>query len=437
MNRKLALALLLIATLATTVAASALGGGNGSAIPVRDTTGDTPGFEEQGGVTPLADAKTVEHWSGSFTDPTNSQTYSFTMVGKRPSTNGSSTTPTDIIPVRIVFDANGGYALDGTSKVHAVEASPLFQSNDYSTVPGYATITDGAGTATPDDDYLANSHTPGVLSAGNVGQLEDVTMRSQFNKVGTGYHVILGAPTEHPTVTLKVPVGKGQAFQTSSRGIIYGLVDSHWFSTQMMNILGSNQIDASHLPIVLTDNVMLFDAKTGGNCCTIGYHGAAIPIGVGAGSTNGNGKQQVQTFIFSAYSTPGLFGGTDYIADIHALSHEVAEWGDDPFVNNWVNPWITPTAPQYGCTPILETGDPVVGIGFNIAGNTFPDDGTSNAWHDGTWHPEDEVLLPWFSREAPNHTSEPTQTPSPNIGRYSLMGSLNPYPGFRQPATGC
>jgi hypothetical protein len=33
--------------------------------------------------------------------------------------------------------------------------------------------------------------------------------------------------------------------------------------------------------------------------------------------------------------------------------------------------------------------------------------------------------------------SEPTQSPSANIGRYTLMGDLNPFPGFRQPATGC
>jgi hypothetical protein len=432
MNRKLTLALALLAAIAAALAATAFAGTSGSALPVRDTTGDAPGFEEQGGVTPLADAKTIEHWAGSFKDPTNGQTYGFTMAGKAPSTNASSTTPTDIIPVRVEFGANGGYALDGTGKVGAVMASPLFQTLDYSTVAGYTSL-DANGNE-------VRSAGPGVLSPGNVGQLQDVTQRSQFNKVGTGYHLLLGQPTVHPTVTLKVPAGKGSAF-VSGRGIVYGLLDSYWFSTQMMNILGSNQIDSTHLPIVLTDNVMLFDAKTGGNCCTIGYHGAAIPIGVGAGSTNGKGKQQVQTFIFSAYSTPGLFGGTDYIADIHALSHEVAEWADDPFVNNWVNPWVTPTAPQYGCTPILETGDPVVGIGFNIGSNTFPADklanGAASPYDDGTWHPEDEALLPWFSREAPNRTAEKTQTPSANIGRYTLMGDLNPYAGFRAPATGC
>lgn len=416
MSRKLWLALGFAVAIATVLAATALAGGGGAAstLPVRDTAGDTPGFEEQGGVTPLADARTVDHWSGSFTDPTNGVTYPFTMVGKKPSTNGSSTTATDVIPVRVVFDANGGFALDGTGKVANVIASPIFQSNDYSSV------TESSGGA-------------GALSPGNVGQLQDVTMRSQFNKVGTGYHVLLGRPTVHATETIEVPQGTGSAFQTR-RGLIYGLVDSNWFSTKVQEILGKDQIDATHLPIVLTDNVMLFDAKTGGNCCTIGYHGAAMPLGYGAGQTNGDGKQPVQTFIFSAYSTEGLFT-TDYIADIHALSHEVAEWADDPFVNNWVNPWLTPTAPQYGCTGILETGDPVVGIGFKIGVNPF--DTQTNSFADGKWHPEDEVFLSWFARESPNLTAEPTQKKSKNIGRYTLMGDLNPYPGFRQPATGC
>jgi hypothetical protein len=40
-------------------------------------------------------------------------------------------------------------------------------------------------------------------------------------------------------------------------------------------------------------------------------------------------------------------------------------------------------------------------------------------------------------RTAPNTISEPTQSPSTNGGRYTLMGSLNPFPGFRVPATGC
>jgi hypothetical protein len=60
--------------------------------------------------------------------------------------------------------------------------------------------------------------------------------------------------------------------------------------------------------------------------------------------------------------------------------------------------------------------------------------GTQSA--DGFYHPEDEALLPWFMRLPSNATgSEPNQ--SGNGGRYTFMGDLNPFPGFRAPATGC
>jgi hypothetical protein len=410
MNRRLWLALAGFTAVSAAIAATAVAGGGGLAatLPVRSTTGDTLGFTGVGGATPLADAKTVDHWSGSFTDPTNHVTYPFTMVGHEPSANSTSTTPTDIYPVRVEFAAQGGFALDATSRIAAVTASPMFKDNDYSSVPG-------------------SSGGPGVLSPGNVGQLQDVTMRSQFNKVRTGYHVLLGEPAVHATQTIQVPASKGSAFVTQTgTGVVYGLVDFGWFASKVNEILGKTQAGPTHLPIVLTDNVMLFDAKTGA-CCTVGYHGASS-------SVNGNGKQQVQTYLFAAYSTKGVSSTKPYIADIHGLSHEVAEWGDDPFLNNAVNPWLTPTALQYGCFGFLETGDPVVGIGFNMGGNSFD---TWNPNADGTWHPEDEVFLPWFARQAPNTTSEPTQSPSTNIGRYTLLGDLNPYESLRKPATGC
>jgi hypothetical protein len=107
----------------------------------------------------------------------------------------------------------------------------------------------------------------------------------------------------------------------------------------------------------------------------------------------------VQTFVFAAFITPNTFVNFDDpgfgLGDIHAVSHEVSEWYDDPFVNNFVNPWLTPTAPQYGCTGILETGDPVVGFWFPLPGNPQLN---SN----GVWHPEDEVYFSWFARQVPS-----------------------------------
>jgi hypothetical protein len=76
------------------------------------------------------------------------------------------------------------------------------------------------------------------------------------------------------------------------------------------------------------------------------------------------------------------------LADIHALSHEVSEWLDDPYVNNAVQPWKTPRAPQYGCTGVLETGDPVVGIWYGLDGNNVAAQDGYNYY--GQYHPEDE-----------------------------------------------
>ena len=90
------------------------------------------------------------------------------------------------------------------------------------------------------------------------------------------------------------------------------------------------------------------------------------------------------------------FGGySNGIADIHAFSHEVAEHLDDPFVNNSVKPWLTPTAPQYGCTDVLETGDPVVGVWYPLDGNTAGQADGYNYY--GQYHPEEEVFGQWFA----------------------------------------
>jgi hypothetical protein len=62
-------------------------------------------------------------------------------------------------------------------------------------------------------------------------------------------------------------------------------------------------------------------------------------------------------------------------------------------------------------------------------------DGTQSA--DGYYHPEDEVFLPWFMRLAPNNISEPTQSPSTNMGRYTFMGDLNQFINFQQPSPAC
>ena len=391
-----------------------------------------------GGASPLPTDRTVPHWFGSTLDPSDGVTYGYNMVGANPYTcSGSvcaSTVEADITPIVVNV---AGLTFSGANVLAATLASPQFANNDYST-------TTAATAAGAFPNLPAFTKGPGgLLSQGDAGkllQLQDATMRAQFNKTGeSNYHLYLH-PNVKPTVTINVPSNQGTLLQ-SGRGVIFADINIAWWAAQINNL--ETTADPTHLPIYLTDSVLLHIGKDIFNCCVIGFHGTKAS-GSGGGSSNSNGNAKVQTFAWASWVQPGIYarpnGGTDWaLQDIHALSHEIAEWADDPFVNNYVEPWLTPTAPQYGCTNVLETGDPVVGIGFSMGTNAYDQGPNPNHSQsaDGTYHPEDEALLPWFMRTAPNAVSEPTQSPSTNIGRYTFMGDLNPFPGFRQPATGC
>jgi len=386
-----------------------------------------------GGASVLPTTRTVQHWFGSTLDPHNGITYGYNMVGADPhNCSGSACSVTieaDITPIIVNV---AGLTFSGNDVLAATLASPQFAHNDYSSTP--------FATAGATNEPRGSGGTLSQGDAGNDLQLEDATMRAQFNKTGTSdYHLILHPNVLSP-VTINVPSNQGTLLQ-SGRGVIFADINISWWSAKIQNL--ETQADPTHLPIYLTNNVLLHIGPNVFNCCVIGFHGTRAS-GLGGGSNNSNGNAKVQTFAWASWVQPGIYarpdGGTDWaLQDIHALSHEISEWADDPFVNNTVEPWVTPTAPQYGCSGLLETGDPVVAIGFAIGTNTFEQgpnpNGTQSA--DGYYHPEDEVFLPWFMRLAPNNVSEPTQSPSTNIGRYTFMGDLNPFPGFREPATGC
>src|SRR5436309_2580254 len=144
-----------------------------------------------GGVTVLPTTRTVAHWWGSSTNPQNGVTYGYNMVGANPNScsgsNCSATVQADITPLIVNFD---GMTYDGTAVVGPTLDSPVFANNDYGSTP-FATAA-GSFPAFP----RLTKGPGGTLSEGDSGQslqLQDATMRAQFNKVGAGssYHLIL------------------------------------------------------------------------------------------------------------------------------------------------------------------------------------------------------------------------------------------------------
>jgi len=366
-----------------------------------------------GGAAPLATTRTVQHWSGQATNGLDGVTYRFSMVGTDPTTEGSSTIGVDIIPLNVNVD---GMAFNGSDSVAGVVASPLFQNGDFSGAPATGVGPRGPG---------------GPLSAGNSGvQLLDATMRSQFDKVGTDYHLVLGAPVVFDPVTINVAADKS-LLRVSPVGVVVATVDEGWFQTRVQNQLKRRHLDPTRLAIFLTKNVLLYADHNPTHCCSVGGHGAGHATGGLGGPVNGNGNQPIHTFVWSSWLTSGFFGpGMWVMKDIVGLSHEIAEWANDPFNTNTVQSWSTPNAPQYGCSNLMETGDPTFAVGFASGTNTFD----QNPWSDGAYHVQDEAFLPWFMRTA--STSQALQVPSLG-GRYTFMGLLNPLPWFHTAAIPC
>ena len=81
------------------------------------------------------------------------------------------------------------------------------------------------------------------------------------------------------------------------------------------------------------------------------------------------------------------------------MTHEIAEWLNDPFINDVVPAWTVKSEPQYGCSHRLEVGDPLVGVVFKVKG----------------LHYQDEADFSWFARQKPSLGFQ---------GRYSYRGTF-------------
>ena len=250
------------------------------------------------------------------------------MVGSSPFTGSRQTTvPTRILPIRLVFA--DGTVLDGSDNVGNLVASPLFQ--------------------------------PANFISGKT-QYGDAVQRAEFWKEteGTNYHVWLAQPLVRPTTTIHVPAGYGQVYHLQS-GVTIGQVRIGWFFYHVITkLLHSQNIQPTVLPIYVTQDILLQFGNNPNACCVFGFHGA---------ENNG-----LNTYAWSSYLSPGIFAPRYGLRDVNGFSHEISEWYNDPFVNNIVPEWFTPTAPQYGCTNALESGDPLVGFSFNKNGYSLQDE---------------------------------------------------------------
>ena len=153
--------------------------------------------------------------------------------------------------------------------------------------------------------------------------------------------------------------------------------------SQAQTILQLLDLPADVLPIFVTDAV---------TAEALGYH-TAFTLAANDGGT------RLQTYVYTSWLDVSLFG--PLFADVSTFNHELAEWLNDPFVNNVVPTWKYPpsTDPRTVCSgnPFLEVGDP------QGNGPTFDDFPTVAVTLGGyTYHLQQNVLWQWFADERPS-----------------------------------
>jgi hypothetical protein len=235
--------------------------------------------------------------------------------------------------------------------------------------------------------YQAHSYTVGSVNLGKV-QYADGFQRENFAKYTLGsaainpdYHVNLSPLSKHKKSSLIVltATGAGETVTGGCQGdagvLSIGVWD-HYLQTKLLPSL-SRSITPHHFPLFLFYDVVLSPTGNLTGCCIIGYHSAFANPKFGG---------EVETYATGDYDASGSFTN---LTDISALTHEVGEWMDDPFVKNHTPAWGH-TGQVSGCQDNLEVGDPLSGRTAPLVPVTMP--------NGITYHGQELAFRDWFYR---------------------------------------
>jgi hypothetical protein len=324
-------------------------------------------------------------------------------VGNPPNMHGATTFNAPIIPVEVHllnFDGSprfvNGHPLivDPTPFINPVLQSPVFSpaSFDSSSVPT---------------------------------QITDAVQRAEyFAQAKADWHTLL-APSVKTKRTVSFLRGTYQfALNADGSCCLFVLVDANTFinalfpatDTDTTTPIGaaenSGEMTTADISTALFKDIYLFVGNVN-NCCILGFHTYDVEPGT---VTNGNRERRF-VVDYSSWISPGIFRGG--FGDVTALSHEVAEIFNDPFVVSDgvhdLTPWWL--APNGNCQNDLETGDVIEGLPRGVFPITMP-----NGF---TYHPQNEALLQWFQFQSPSSAihgaySYPDVTTLPNLSPQGL-----------------
>jgi hypothetical protein len=327
----------------------------------RQLRADTKAHHGKGGLAPLLTAaannrvRSFPHFTSSFA--VGGQTYPYTMVGRPPASGESTTIRTVIVPLRmnfVFFGPDQDRVFEPTRAVENIVRSPVYNDAPF---------------------------------PNGVGQYGDQLQRAAFwNQMDRGHHwhVKLAPPRVLAPVTIEVTPETGTLQQISADpNDLIGLALFDFVDAEIRTILQFIELEPDEVPIFVTDSVYNE---------ALGYHDAFA-------ETHRSGPPTLRTFVYTSWFDVSQLG--DLLADISTFNHELAEWLNDPYVNNVVPTWRYPpeSDPRAVCSfnPLLEVGDP------QGNGPTFDDFPTVVMPLNGnTYHLQQVVMLPWFADETPS-----------------------------------
>jgi hypothetical protein len=353
-----------------------------------DGTADLQRRQEERGerVRPESTQNTIPYWSNSFTY--QGLEFKYKMVGTDPK-KGSKTTvvPTEIIPLRFVFpdgqvfDASTDI-VDGQTAVQGIINSPIFQNYDF------------------------------VLGGTEVGntQYGDAVQRANFwDSVSTranNYHVLFGQPSVLSTQTIIVPAGMGFYYYDPFVNLTVPFINFDFFDAQQRSIRSALHISPQSLPIMAWGLVVTESRSYPGYPGASAWHGAE--------AANGG----VVTYVGTSYG--------HYFPDVYALSHEIVEWMDDPFNDNYTPGWNLPfVIPNERCDSgsivagRLETADPV---------EFFSESVVTLAGASYDYHVTEAMFIDFYTRSPRSRSVN---------GQYSMFTIGAPYGLPSEPSSEC
>lgn len=328
----------------------------------------------------------ISTFSGEFEAPGlgpsghQQRKWSYTMAGNAPQNGGTTTFGAPVVPVSLdLLDYDGSVRVVNGHKLHVsvepfirpVLDSPMFQNADYT-----------------------SSDVP--------TQFADAVLRAEFfNAMQPDWHTLLRA-SRKPERTLAIPRGDYYfALKDDGSCCAFVLVDIDVFSnllfpasaSDVRSPIGSAEhtgdITTRDISTFLLPNAYLYLDKNPNHCCVLGFHTYDYEPGDAA-----NGFREKRYVLnYASWISPGLFGPG--FEDVTALSHELTESLNDPFVGSdgvhGITPWWL--SQNGNCQNDLEVGDVIEGL---------PDATTAIRTKGHTYHPQNEALLQWFEFQSPS-----------------------------------